>query len=216
MWTCPLIVHVVLRSRSPLTTLRFMITFLSLKMPSMSTLQQYGPLSVRRTFRMSRSICPSRTSPVSRYRSSTCSTRVRVQSLCYNAWHLHKITIKWETTVCDGVSTFVSVKLLIFNPRCRDSNRCFSKSVSKFQHVCCLQKCTWWTSHGVQLCVILSIQTNLFKMSWPWRWRRSHPSAPGCCCTRRFRSRGPSRPGSARNASRSTDRTERPRPPPAL
>lgn len=70
----------VVKGHSPLTTLRFMITFLSLKIPSMSTLQQYGPLSVRLTFRMSRSICPSKTSPVSRYRSATCITRVRVRS----------------------------------------------------------------------------------------------------------------------------------------
>lgn len=77
---CPLIVQVEVMCLLPLTTLRFMMTFLSLKSPSMSTLQQYGPLSVRLTFRMSRSICPSRTSPASRYRSATCSTRVRVRA----------------------------------------------------------------------------------------------------------------------------------------
>lgn len=62
-WCCLLTVH---SSSSPLTTLKFMITFLSLKTPSISTLQQYGPLSVRLTLRMSRSISPSRMSPVSR------------------------------------------------------------------------------------------------------------------------------------------------------
>lgn len=54
-----------------LTTRRFIIVFLSLKMPLMSTRQQYGPLSERRTSKMSKSISPSRTSPARRYRSDT-------------------------------------------------------------------------------------------------------------------------------------------------
>lgn len=127
---------------------------------------------------------------------------------CLQAWN------RWYSR--EGAGTLSCSVCCNQNMMFYGSNRWFSKSVSKFQHIFCLQKCTWWASRFVQLCVILSNQTNIFKISWPWRWRHSHPSAPGCCCTRRSRSRGPSRPGSARNASRSTDRTARPRPPPAL
>ena len=59
----------------PLTTRRFITTFLSLKIPSMLTLQQYGPLSVRLTLRIDRSICPSSMSPVNLYLSVTWGQR---------------------------------------------------------------------------------------------------------------------------------------------
>ncbi|KAG7253434.1 hypothetical protein CRUP_005154 [Coryphaenoides rupestris] len=51
------------------------VVLVEMEIPSMLTRQQYGPLSVRRTFRMDRSICPSSTSPVNLYRSVTWATR---------------------------------------------------------------------------------------------------------------------------------------------
>lgn len=102
-------------------TFKFWITFLSLKMPSMSTLQQYGPLSVCLTSRIPRSISPARTSPVILYLSETlemtpCSSVCTRMLLHQNVPHSRPqhtpLKPKWPTEYWqDNVAVAPSITL---------------------------------------------------------------------------------------------------------